>query len=91
MQNRAYHLLPPNLGKKWFWDTVEPTAMSGHPWDQRKCLLRRGVRLKALNAAFLCHWDDEQVSAEEAQLYHSIESLINNCFSFWSILSNNIT
>ena len=55
--------------------------MIGHPRDQRQCLLRRGVHWKALNAAFLCHWDDEQVSAcrmcssEEAQLYHSIESL----------------
>ena len=39
--------------------TVEP-PVSGHPWDQKKCLLiRRGVRLwEVKNVVFVCGLDN---------------------------------
>ena len=45
--------------------TVEP-PISRHPRDQKKCPLKRGVRLwEVKNVVFVCNWEHDQVSAYE--------------------------
>ena len=58
--------------------TVEP--LSGHPRDQKKCPLKRGVRLWEIkNVLFVCSWEYDQVSAyercplAEARLYVNVK------------------
>ena len=50
----------------FFLGTVEP-PVSEHPWDQKKCLLKRSVRLweQVKNVVFVCSWVHDQVSAYE--------------------------
>ena len=46
-------------------DTEEP-PVSGHPRDQKKCPLNRGVRLwEVKNIVFVCSWEHGHVSAYE--------------------------
>ena len=49
---QVYHLT-----RHLFHFTVEPPG-SGHPRDQKKCLLKRGVHLREVkNVVFVCGWD----------------------------------
>ena len=45
--------------------TVKP-PVSGHPLDQKKWPLKRGVHLwEVKNVVFVCGWEHDQVSAYE--------------------------
>ena len=46
------------LPRGYVLSTVEP-PVSGHPRDQKKCPLKRGVHLREdKNVVFVCGWDD---------------------------------